>query len=387
MILHRRTFLLGAAALSASATLPRLVVADAPTDKRLVVVILRGAMDGLSAVPPHGDPAYRGLRGDLAIDTPLALDGTFGLHPALAPIADWFAAGELLPVHAVATPYRDRSHFDAQDLLENGTAAPHGASSGWLNRALASLTGAGTRALAVGQVVPLVLRGEAPVTTWSPSVLPGAEEDLLARLEAMYATDPIFMRSFQEAMTTSAVAGDGGMAGAGARQQLREAVRTAGAMLLSADGPRLAVLESTGWDTHANQGADQGRLANALSDLADSLALLKQELREAWPQTAIVVVTEFGRTAVPNGTRGTDHGTAGAALLAGGAVSGGRVLADWPGLAAADLYEGRDLRPTLDLRAVLKSVLRDHLGVSEARLAAQVFPESEQVRPIDGLIR
>jgi uncharacterized protein (DUF1501 family) len=343
-------------------------------------------MDGLSAVPPTGDPGYRGLRGELAIEQAIELDGSFGLHPALAPIAPWFGEGALMPVHAVATPYRDRSHFDAQDLLENGTPAPHGADSGWLNRALASFrSGPAPQGLAIGQVVPLVLRGDVTVTTWSPSMLPGAEPDLLARLEVMYADDPLFMRSLEEAVATSSMAGDGGTAAGGARQQAREAVRMAATMLAAADGPRIAVLESTGWDTHANQGADTGRLAAALEGLADTLALFRDSIGSAWRQTALVVVTEFGRTAVPNGTGGTDHGTAGAALVAGGAIAGGRVLADWPGLATGQLHEGRDLRPTLDLRAVLKGLLRDHLGLDEGSLETVVFPDSSAARPLDGL--
>ncbi|MEZ5669166.1 MAG: DUF1501 domain-containing protein [Alphaproteobacteria bacterium] len=366
---------------------PRLLLADAPTESRLVVVILRGAMDGLSAVPPVGDPAYRGLRGDLAIDDALPLDGFFGLHPALAPLAGWYAEGALLPVHAVATPYRERSHFDAQDLLENGTGMPHGAGDGWLNRALAAM-GATARpaGLAIAQSAPLILRGAAPVTTWSPSVLPGADDDLMARIAAMYADDPLFRESLESAMALGDAAG-AGSAGGGARAQLAESVRTAGMLLAQADGPRIAVLELGGWDTHANQGAGNGRLATALTGLAEALSGLRTSASAVWARTCIAAVTEFGRTAVPNGTRGTDHGTGAAMLLAGGAVAGGRVLADWPGLGTAQLYEGRDLMPTTDLRAVLKGVLRDHLGLADAVLADGVFPQSGAVAPLDGLIR
>lgn len=390
MVFDRRTFLRGSLATAAITGLSGLALADAPTEKRLVVVILRGALDGLSAIPPVGDPSYAGLRGDLTITAPLPLDGFFGLHPAMAAMGDWYARGELLPIHAVATPYRERSHFDAQDLLENGTGRPRSETSGWLNRTLATFTGGGRLGgLAVGQAVPLILRGDEPVATWSPSVLPSAESDLLDRLGAMYAADPLFSQNLIEAMETNAlVGGDGGGmgAGSGARAQLREAVRTAATMMATADGPRIAVLESTGWDTHANQGADQGRLANTLSGLADALELFRDTIGDVWSETAMLVVTEFGRTAVPNGTRGTDHGTGAAALLAGGAVAGGRVLSDWPGLAAHQLHEGRDLMPTTDLRAILKGVLRDHLHVSEQSLETIVFPDSAPVRPIDGLI-
>ena len=390
MVIDRRTFLRGSLATATVASMPGLAMADAPTDRRLVVVILRGAMDGLSAIPPVGDPAYAGLRGDLAIAAPLPLDGFFGLHPAMSAIGDWYDKGDLLPVQAVATPYRERSHFDAQDLLENGTSQPRSETSGWLNRTLATFTGTSRLGgLALGQAVPLILRGGEPVATWSPSVLPSAEPDLLERLSAMYAADPLFSQSLTEAVETSALVGSdgGGMEGGfGARAQLRETVRTAATMMATAAGPRIAVLESTGWDTHANQGADQGRLASTLGGLADALALFRETIGNVWSETAMVVVTEFGRTAVPNGTRGTDHGTGAAVLLAGGAISGGRVLSDWPGLAAHQLHEGRDLLPTTDLRAILKGVLRDHLKVGEQHLAAVVFPDSDTVRPIDGLI-
>ena len=389
MQITRRRFITGAAALTVGNMAPRIALATAPTDKRLVVVVLRGAMDGLSAVPPFGDPSYLGLRGSLAIDQPRDLDGFFGLHPALTPLDDWFRQGDLLPIHAVATPYRERSHFDGQDLLENGTGTPRGARDGWLGRLILSYGDIGQpHGLAIGQSVPLMLRGATQVTTWSPSILAGAEDHLLDKLAILYDGDPLFRETLSQALAMSDITGDNDeRSGNSARAQFAESVRVVATSLAADDGPRIAVLDgASGWDTHANQGADSGRLANNLKGLAESLVLFRQTIGEVWSDTVVAVVTEFGRTAVPNGTNGTDHGTGGAMLLAGGAVSGGRVLADWPGLSNRLLLDARDLRPTLDSRSIFKGILRDHLNQTEASLAAEIFPESAHVRATDGLI-
>ena len=389
MTLSRRMFLGAATATLAGMAAPRITLAQATTNRRFMLVILRGALDGLSAIPPHGDPAYAALRGPLAISQPVNLDGMFGLHPSLGALADWYRSGELLPVHAVATPYRDRSHFDAQDLLENGTTVPRGASDGWLGRALTAIgTPELALGLAIGQTVPLILRGGSPVTTWSPSILAGADPGLIERLNRMYAGDPLFSQMLSQALAMGDIDNPTeDRTGGGASARLAESVRMAASMLAAADGPRVAVLDGAGaWDTHANQGADSGRLANQLTGLADMLIVFRQTLGPVWAQTVLAVVTEFGRSAIPNGTGGTDHGTGAAIVLAGGAIQGGRILADWPGLSANHLLDGRDLRPTIDMRSVLKGILRDHFGVAESVLASSVFPESGLVRPIDGLI-
>lgn len=383
----------------------RAALADAETDRRTVLVVLRGAMDGLAAVPPHGDPAYAGLRGSLALPGPgqaggmIDLDGFYGLNPALAPIAGWYKQGQLLAVHAVATPYRDRSHFDAQDLLENGTATPHGVNDGWLNRALGTLGGRGRRlGLAVGQGVPLVLRGTTPVASWSPSPLPAADPGFLALVAGLYRGDPDLSAALGggEHATAIAAAAQGNMMGgmasggktgpAAARHGIAQLASTAGRMLAEPDGPRVAVVDLYGWDTHVAQGTTQGRLVQALDGLATALTSLRDGLGDHWRTTAVMCATEFGRTARPNGSNGTDHGTAGVALLTGGAVAGGRVLARWPGLAEGRLYQDRDLAPTTDMRSVFKGVLRAQLGLSDGVLERTVFPGSHDAPPLDGLV-
>lgn len=394
----RRAFVSGALAAGATALLPRLVFADVATDARFVLVLLRGALDGLAAVPAYGDGSYAAKRGALAITAPqLKLDGMFALHPSLTHLHERFQAGELIVFHAVASPYRERSHFDGQDLLENGTSAPKAAHDGWLNRALPLLPEAKQRAtdrvaLALAQNVPLVLRGEARVGSWAPSRLPETDSDTLQRIADLYSTDEYFASRLQSALAADEVAGEGGGEGmsAGRRDPLNAlapVAEAAGKFLAAAEGPRIAVLEASGWDTHANQGAERGQLANRLRGLDQALNSLRTSLGAAWARSAVLVVTEFGRTVAVNGTAGTDHGTATCAFLAGGAVAGGRVATDWPGLANSALYEGRDLRPTTDLRSILKGLLATHLGAAESGLEEQVFPGSRAARQLDRLIK
>jgi uncharacterized protein (DUF1501 family) len=372
----------------------RLAAAAPNPDARLVLVILRGGLDGLAAVPPYAEPAYAQLRGPIALAAPgsdggvLDLDGTFGLHPALTNLHAMYRAREALVLHAAATPYRNRSHFDAQNVLEAGSVAPSGADGGWLNRALAALDAAGDarEAVALADSVPLVLRGELAVSSWAPSRLPVPGDDLLVRLRRLYwAADPALAQSLYDALEVRAIVGDtneqrmDGRAG----QAVAPLASAAARFLASPDGPRIAVLDAGGWDTHANQGAAQGPLAQRLQGLDAGLGMLKSDLGSHWQQTTVLVVTEFGRAAAANGTRGTDHGTAGCAFVVGGAVAGGRVLARWPGLAARDLHDGRDLRPTTDLRALFKAVLHERFGVGEAALARTVFPASDAVEPLE----
>jgi uncharacterized protein (DUF1501 family) len=400
----RRRFLLGGSALAASAALPSLSFAGSASDgsPRLVVVILRGALDGLAAVPPYADPHYEGLHRELAIAAPaagdgaLALDGSFGLHPSLSFLHERYAAGEVIAFQAICSPYRDRSHFDGQNVLENGLAKPLGSADGWLNRALAALarTRGADAAVAVSQNVPLILRGDAPVISKSPQVTPDMDADLLARLQDLYSKDEWFAARLSEALQTEKLA-DGAaanpagpaMMAAKAPDRITPLARMAATLMRSEGGPQVAVFEATGWDTHANQGGARGVLAQRLGGLDKGLRTLSEELGPVWMQTAVLVVTEFGRTAAMNGTRGTDHGTAGCAFLAGGAVRGGRVVTDWPGLSRAALLDGRDLRPTLDLRSVFKTVLSEHLRVDAKSLDARVFPDSSAARPLQGLMR
>jgi uncharacterized protein (DUF1501 family) len=384
------------ATLTLLAPFARLAAAQANGNGRFVLVILRGGLDGLAAVPPYAEPAYAALRGSLALSSPgtqsgvLDLDGTFGLHPALANLHAMYRAREALVLHAAATPYRERSHFDAQNVLEAGGTAPSASGGGWLNRALAALAAAGDvrEAVALADSVPLVLRGELAVTSWAPSRLPESDDDTLARARRLYeAADPALAESLNGALAAREIAGDTGAERMGGRggQAVAPLASAAARFLRSPAGPRVAVLDVGGWDTHANQGAAQGALALRLRGLDAGLQLLKTELGSHWQSTSVLVVTEFGRTVAANGTRGTDHGTAGCAFLVGGAVAGGRVVGDWPGLAQRDLHEGRDLRATTDLRALCKGVLHERFGVGEAALARTVFPDSDGVAPMEGL--
>ena len=405
--MSRRSLLKGLGLGVMSAGLPELALARADTDSRLVLVILRGAVDGLALASPYGDGNYARLRGELALPAPGAdkgarkLDGLFALHPSLKGVYDSFGNGDALLVHAVAGPYRDRSHFDGQDLLETGAARVGALRDGWLNRALAPLHGSlngslrGETAIAMAQNTPLVLRGNNAVTSWAPSGLPDINDDIIERLQDLYADDEFFASRLEQALKSRRIAQltDDSAEDRPRRRRGNDAVRfrqlmaAAARFLTAPDGPRIAVLEFGGWDTHANQGAVTGTLANRFAALDGGLGTLESELGQTWSKTAVAVVTEFGRTVAVNGTRGTDHGTATAALLIGGAVAGGRVVSDWPGLAAGDLYEGRDLKPTTDLRSVLKGILAEHLALDETFVERTVFPDSSDARPLRGLIK
>ena len=395
-MIDRRTLLTTSAKLTLLAPFARIAYAVPDAEARFVLVILRGGLDGLAAVPPYGEPQYASLRGDLALGSPgstdgvLDLDGLFGLHPALTNMHTMFKANELAVLHAVATPYRERSHFDGQNVLENGGLAPNASTTGWLNRALEALEREGNAraAVALAESIPLVLRGEFAVNAWAPSRLPDADDDTLARVRAMYAaTDPVLAQRLEDALGARELVGDTNepqrmAAGGRGAQQVGPLVTAAARFLASEAGPRIAVIDVGGWDTHANQGGAQGALALRLRGLDTGLQMLKTELGGVWQHTSVLVVTEFGRTVAVNGTRGTDHGTAGCAFLAGGAVAGGRVLADWPGLAPRDLHEGRDLRATTDLRGIFKGLLADRFGLGEATLEEAVFPDSAAVPPV-----
>jgi uncharacterized protein (DUF1501 family) len=398
-MISRRTMLRNTGLGLVSTVLPGMGFAGVDRDVRLVLVILRGAVDGLALAPAWGDNDYRRLRGELAVGSPgnpdsaLKLDGLFGLHPALASVHSMYDDGEAIIVHAVASPYRDRSHFDGQDVLENGSARPGQLRDGWLNRAIGPLGGVpgDETAIALAQNTPLVLRGDRSVTSWAPSQLPDAGDDTLQRIENLYAEDEFFATRLQQALDSQAIAnGMGGSTSTRSRNEIEHWNRlaTSAAKFLSVDtGPQIAVLEAGGWDTHANQGAATGALANRLRGLDDALASLRAGLGDRWSDTVVAVVTEFGRTVRVNGTRGTDHGTGGAALLLGGAIDGGRVIADWPGLAERNLYEQRDLYPTTDLRSIFKSILIDHLGLDQGFVDRRVFPGSAAAPPLDGLLR
>lgn len=399
----RRELLLASGVLFAWAHLPRAALAEG-RDPRLLVIVLRGALDGLSAVPPVGDPDWLRLRGDKALsgDAVLPLDRFFALNLAMPNLHRLYRAGHATIVHAAATPYRRRSHFDGQDVLESGLPDVGASDSGWLNRALHGLQPEGRignkRAFAVGPVAPLVVRGPSPILSWVPPRLQPASDDTAARLLELYRhTDQGLAAALEERQEIAAIAEGAGMAApkrverakgarAATRSYFATAAEGAARFMARPDGPRVGALAFDGWDTHANEGSANGRLALLLGALDGAIAAIQTGMGDAWNQTAVAIITEFGRTARINGTEGTDHGTATVALLVGGAVKGGRVIADWPGLADKNLHQGRDLKPTTDLRAVLKGLLRDHLRVDESALTKAVFPDSESVRPLDGLL-
>lgn len=373
-MLTRRSFVTaatGAGALSLFG-LPRMAFAKATSDRRFVFIIQRGAADGLNILAPTGDPTYAALRGDFAQDLAngTRLDPFFTLHPALAETAKMYGDRQALFVHAVASPYRDRSHFDGQNVLESGGSAAYRVKDGWMNRLLALVPASDARALALSSTVPMALRGIHEVSSYAVSQLASPSDDLLTRVGALYEADQQLHGLWTAAMQTRMMAGDTMTGGGGPRGA---ATGSLAAKMLLGDGARIAMIETNGWDTHSGQ---RGRLATQLRDLDQTLAALKTGLGSEWANTLVVVATEFGRTARPNGTGGTDHGQASAAMLVGGAVSGGKVIADWPGLRDADLYEGRDLKPTTDLDTLIAGALSQHYALDPQRAMVALFPET-----------
>lgn len=411
--LSRRRAMLAAAGLGLSIDLlarPALAATGDLANRKLVVVICRGGLDGLSLAPPVGDPDYQALRGSLALgDDALALDGTFALHPALGSVHGLAKAGQARIAPAVATPDRARSHFEAQDVLETGSAMVYGASSGWLNRAVGSLNARRkVEALSVGPTSPLILRGPAPASSWSPGRGIDAQARLPSLLQDLYKDDAVLGPALARGLATetmaqaamSGLAGSSGTSGMmaparpgsieGYLRQGQEAARKLGGTLAGfmrePGGPQIAALSLDGFDTHANQGAAKGQLANRLGYLDAVLDGLHTGLGSEWRNTVVVVATEFGRTARVNGTGGTDHGTASTALILGGSLKPGGIVGDWPGLKTAALYENRDLAPTMDMRGLFKGVLADHMGLDRRALEATVFPDSAAAPPVTGLV-
>lgn len=404
-LLTRRQLLATSGALVASSFIPRIATASG-RDPRLLTVVLRGGLDGLSVVAPVGDPDYENMREGLAFGgsgkrAGFRLDDFYALNGNMPALAKMYEKGEALFVHAAATPYRDRSHFSGQDVLENGLTTATRSESGWLNRALGAMEPGGradNRGFAIGAQVPLIMRGREQVMSWMPPGFESASVDTQQRLLDIYRhVDPKLAAAVEGGMKLDKMIGgedeirdvmemSGDMGGRGKVKTYRMYGSVAGRVMADPEGPRLGAIDLIGWDTHANEKPFKGTLARRLKALDATIDGLRMQLTEVWDETVIVLITEFGRTVRMNGTRGTDHGTATIAMLVGGAVNGGRVVADWPGLAERDQLEGRDLMPTTDLRAVLKGVLRDHFDISPRALHQEVFPDSRSVKPINGLI-
>ncbi|MGI3184224.1 DUF1501 domain-containing protein [Nioella aestuarii] len=399
--LTRRDLLLRASAIGCSAAASPLLTpvafASAPTENRLVVILLRGAMDGLDLVQPYGDPHFAAARPDFAIGPAAGahdLDGFFSLHPGLGELMPLWQSGELGFAHAVSTPYRNqRSHFDGQDLLEAGTGADRLGGSyedGWLNRLVQIMPGA-TRetALAVGREEALILRGAAPSVAWSPASQLGlspATSDLLGML---YHDDPLFREAFEGAEFYSdllrGALSDGDMSEDDMMAAMADSISasnssvTAGSLAgfaaerLRADA-RIASFSLGGWDTHRGQ---VNRMGRALRHLSSAITHLRDGLGPDWDKTVVLAMTEFGRTVRQNGSAGTDHGTGSALLLAGGAIRGGRVMGDWPGLGPGDLFADRDLMPTRDVRAYAAWAMAGLFGTEASALESRIFPSLE----------
>lgn len=395
--LSRRLLLQG---LCGAACLPmmggmRLSFAAAPGDARFVFIILRGAMDGLAAAVPYGDRYYTQSRGGMALPASALtrIDDFYALHKSFESFAALYQTGEGAIVHAVATPYRERSHFDAQNVLECGAERPNGARDGWLNRALGVMQPAtDTPGLAVGQTIPLALQGGVAVGSWSPSGDGLPADALLIALEGMYSGDAAFETALSQAVGLHDIADDGGMgmgrkrgAGGRGREAMESTLAAVGKILSAPNGPRIATIEIGGWDTHAQQGLEQGALANNFAALDGAFGALKKSMGALWGQTVVLAATEFGRTVAGNGTGGTDHGTASCAFIAGGGVKGGKVYGTWPGLDKTQLYQGRDLRPTTDLRQVAKAVLTRHIGLGAGDVERHIFTNSTNLRAMDEL--
>lgn len=418
----RRSALLGGASFGLSVTFlgrRAFAASDGNAAKRkLVVIICRGAMDGLSVSPPIGDADYVALRHEIAIpgfgeqDGALKLDDTFGLHPKLATVHRMAIQGRARIAPAIATPDRARSHFEAQDVLESGAPAVYGATSGWLNRALEAVGPARKiEALSVGAQAPLILRGKVQAGTWSPGGADMKDVRLPQILADLYAHDPVLGPALANGLSTQAM---GKLAEAEAKpvmmsdvplvrampgvasgrptpgfqngEQARFLGRTLGKFMVADNGPSIAAMSLDGFDTHSRQGASEGQLAQRLSYMDAVIDGLSQGLGDAWSHTVVLAATEFGRTARVNGTGGTDHGTASTALLLGGAIRSGGIIGDWPGLQPAKLFENRDTAPTVDMRALFKGVLAEQMGVDRAALDSLVFPGSSDVQPLHGLI-
>ena len=386
--MHRRTFVrhmcLGGIATFA---LPTISFAQVKQSGRFVFVLLRGGFDGLAAVVPYGDPSYQGLRSGFAYQESelTVLNDLFGLAPGLAPLRELWQADELVTLHAMAIPYRTRSHFDGQAILETGIDRPVGSSDGWLNRLLQVMSG--TRAgIAIAAGMPRSMTGSFEVQTWSPTQLGAVDDAYLQRLGTLYRTDKALYGRFEAAVQQQDIVGEEPMARGNARRGGVAPLMQAAAKILRQDGgPNIAAVEFSGWDTHANQGLAGGALDRLLGQLAEGLVSFRTAMGDAWSNTTVVVMTEFGRTARPNGTRGTDHGTAGAGFLIGPNVKRATAYADWPGLDDQSLFERRDLKPTLDVRSVLKASIASTFDLTKAQ-TDRVFPGSPEVRGVYDLM-
>jgi uncharacterized protein (DUF1501 family) len=369
MMLNRRHLLAAGLATGAVSFLPKMAWAAADTDRRLIFILQRGAADGIGILAPTGDQAYAAARGELASSEGTKLSSLFTLHPAMVESAKLFADKQAAFAHAIASAYRERSHFDGQNILETGATRPYGRDDGWMNRLLTLLPGEERRALALATAIPPALRGAAEVGSYAPSKLPDADAGLMERVAMLYAEDAQLAPLWASATQTEMMAGGMDMNGRGGAA----AGQLVASLMNGTEGARVVMIESNGWDTHVNQ---PGRLNQLLKGVDEMIAALRTDLGPAWSKTLVLVATEFGRTVAVNGTKGTDHGTASAAMLFGGGLAkGGSIIADWPGLASGQLYEGRDLKPTMRFERLVVDTLSAHYGIDPGKLQRTVFPD------------
>jgi uncharacterized protein (DUF1501 family) len=371
MIINRRHLILSGLAGATATLAPRMAFAAAETDRRFIFIIQRGAADGLAILAPTGDPAFASARGEIAASagTGAKLDSMFTLHPALKTGAELFGQKQAAFYHAIASGYRERSHFDGQNMLETAGNRPYGRDDGWMNRLLTLLPKSESKAIAFANAIPPAMRGAVTVSSYAPSRLPDADAALMERVAMLYAEDATLAPLWQSATQTEAMAMGTDPSGRGGAA----AGKLVASLMAGPDGARVAMVETTGWDTHINQ---EGRLNGVLKGVDEMIATLRADLGPAWAKTLVLVATEFGRTVHVNGTRGTDHGTASAAMLFGGGLAGGgKIVADWPGVASAQLYEGRDLKPTMRFEAMVVQALSAHYGVDPEKLKRTVFPD------------
>ena len=388
--MDRRAFLRGMC-LGGVATfaLPTVRFAQVPANGKLVFVLLRGGFDGLAALVPVGDPDYESIRGRMSFARQelSMLDGHFGLANGLAPWSELWETNELVALHAMAIPYRTRSHFDGQAILETGLARPEGSSDGWLNRLLQVMDGRRS-GIAVAAGMPRSLTGAHPVSSWSPAQLGAVEDAYLDRLGVLYRADAHLHDRFEAALQLREIAPEmSDMAGRNRPAGRVTPIMTAAARFLrEPDGPNVAALEFSGWDTHANQGMQGGQLDRLLGQLSEGVLTFRREMGDAWQDTTVVIMTEFGRTARPNGTQGTDHGTAGAGFVIGPNVAKSTVVSDWPGLSERSLFQSRDLKPTMDTRSVLKGAIAGTFDLTPSQVN-RVFPSSAEASGLWRLMR
>lgn len=387
-VMHRRTLLAAGALFTAWASTGALSTAFAqPTVRRkLLFVIQRGAADGLAEIAPTGDPHFAALRSPFLEEAQsgLALNAMFRLHPSLVQIGALYQKKEASFVHATATAYRDRSHFDAQNVLESGGDTPYKLKTGWLNR-LATIVAEHSEqprsaALALSPDLPLALRGPAQASNYMPSALPSPDGDFLTQLNRIYGDSPDIAAALQAGSTTRAMAGDVGHLG---KKDSAAAGALMARLMSGPDGADIAMLETEGWDMHANS---QFPMRKALERLDNLVGAFHKAMGRQWRDMLVIVATEFGRSAAINGTKGTDHGVGGAMMLLGGTVRGGRVVADWPGLGKAQLLDGRDVRPTIAQEAAMSGAMAAHFGLEPRKTQAALFPHMANAPLVDTLL-